>query len=85
MAETIEIRRIDAIIVEAEKTELNLHAKVEEIKSNRDIVDEAKTKLGMVFPESNQIIYFTLKDTERVEEEKGVVTSIFSTLIGNRE
>ena len=57
----------------------------EEIKSNRDIVDEAKTKLGMVFPESNQIIYFTLKDTERVEEEKGVVTSIFSTLIGNRE
>lgn len=80
-----EIRRIDAIITEAEKTELNLHAKVEEIKSKRDIVDEAKTKLGMVFPENNQVVYFTLRDTERVEEDKGIISSIFSTLIGNRE
>ena len=80
-----EIRRIDAIIVEAEKTELNLQAKVEEIKSNRDIVDEAKTKLGMVFPDNNQVVYFTLRDTEVVEEEKGVISSIFSTITGNRK
>lgn len=79
-----EIRRIDAIMVEAEKTELNLQAKVEEIKSNRDIVDEAKTKLGMVFPDNNQIVYFTLRDTE-VIEEKGVISSIFSTITGNRK
>lgn len=80
-----EIRRINAIMIEAEKTELNLQAKVEEIKSNRDIVDEAKTKLGMVFPDNNQVVYFTLRDTEMIEEERGVISSIFSTITGNRK
>lgn len=80
-----EIRNINAIIVESKKTELNLKAKVEEIKSDRDIVEEARTKLGMIFPDNNQVIYFTLRDTEKAQEDEGLISTIFSTFTGNRK
>lgn len=78
-----EIDKLDAIMIESEKTEMNLQAKVEEVKSRVDIVHEAKTKLGMVFPESDQIVYFTLEDTP--EGEESFISSIFSTITGNNE
>lgn len=78
-----EIDNLNAIMVESEKTEMNLNAKIEEVKSDVDIVHEAKTKLGMVFPESDQVVYFSLEDSNSGEES--FISSIFSTFTGNNE
>lgn len=77
-----EIRQVNAIISEAEKTNMNLTAEMENIKGNKDIIQEAKTKLGMVHPESDQIVYFTLDDNQVETKDTNLVTTIFSTLTG---
>ena len=80
-----EIRQVDAIIVEAEKTQLNLVAEIENIKGTKDIVAEAQNKLGMVYPEQDQVVFFTLEDTAGPERQEGIVSTIFSTLTGYHE
>lgn len=80
-----EIRQVDAIILEAEKTEMNLQAKIEKVKSGKDIVDEAQTKLGMIYPERDQVVYFTLEDTEIESKNENMLSTIFSTITGIKD
>lgn len=81
----VEIRKLDAKIEQVEKEKMNLRAHIEQIKSERDIVHEARTKLGMVYPEKSQIVYFTLEESEEkdIEKEKNFIASIFSTFTGS--
>lgn len=79
----VEIRNVDAKIVQVEKEQMNLVAEIERIKSEKDIVQEAKTKLGMVYPEKSQIVYFTLEDTDTIKSKGNFVANIFSTLTGS--
>lgn len=46
----IEIRQVDATIKQVEKTNMDLVAEMEKLKSDKDIVREARTKLGMIYP-----------------------------------
>lgn len=79
----VEINKSNAIINELKKTETSLVSKVEELKSNSDIVYEAQTKLGMIFPEKEQIIYFSVNET--IPEEETIITKVFSILTGDLE
>ncbi|MDO5028380.1 MAG: septum formation initiator family protein [Bacillota bacterium] len=81
----VEIRNLDAKIVQVEKKQMNLRAEIEKIKSQRDIVHEARTKLGMVYPDQSQIVYFTLEDSDDQDlpKEKNFISGIFSTLTGS--
>ncbi|WP_054251885.1 cell division protein FtsL [Neofamilia massiliensis] len=81
----VEIRKLDAKIEQVEKEQMNLRAEIEKIKSERDIVHEARTKLGMVYPDKSQIVYFTLEESDEVntDKEKNFIASIFSTLTGS--
>lgn len=79
----VEINKTNAIINELKKTETSLIAKVEELKSNSDIVYEAQTKLGMVFPEKEQIVYFSLN--QALPENETFIARIVSILTGKIE
>lgn len=81
----LEIREVDAMILEAEKSEMNLQAKIEKIKSERDIIEEAQTKLGMIYPEKDQVVYFSLEDNEVINNDLNFVTTIFSTFTGLKD
>ena len=77
----IEINKSNAIINELKKTETSLVAKVEELNSNSDIVYEAQTKLGMIFPEKEQVVYFSINET--LPENETIISKVFSMLTGN--
>lgn len=53
-------------IEDLDKTKRSLLAKVEGIKQSDEIVEEAKFKLGMVYPEEDQLVYIEIPD--RTEE-----------------
>lgn len=84
----IELNHIDAIMVEAEKTETALVGKLEELKSERDIIFEATTKLGMTFPENDQIVYFQLNEDEKniiVKNDTNMLSRVYSIILGKAE
>ena len=56
----------EAQIDELTKTKKTLIAKIDGIKNSDYVIEDAKFKLGMVYPEEEQLVYIEVKD--RTEE-----------------
>lgn len=77
----MEISQMDKEIVNLNKSKQNLTGKVEELKSSSNIVAEAKYKLGMVYPDESQVVYFTLDEsTGETIEDEGVINRVITAL-----
>lgn len=59
---------------ELKKTKISLDGEIEGIKNSTDIANEAKYKLGMVYPEDDQIIYI---DVENENVKENVKDNVF--------
>lgn len=63
-------------IDELKKMKMALEAEVKGIKSSSDIQDEAMYKLGMVYPNSEQIVYLDIsEDTRQLDVNNNVFLS----------
>lgn len=65
----------DIIVLENKKKELlkeksELYTEIEAIKASSQIQDEARFKLGMIYPEENQIVYISVGDSTIKGNEK---------------
>lgn len=84
--------RMEVTQLEEEKTQLerkksSLNAEIEKAKSSSRISKEAAEKLGMIYPEEDQIVYVSVKDTIEKKKENTLafkywnkVLSVFSRL-----
>ncbi len=82
---SMEIDKLENYKVELEKSRVDLTADLEGIKSSTKISEDALYKLGMTYPEKDQIIYVsvadeikTLKETKLAENQTGNLNRIFS-------
>ncbi|MDO5725380.1 MAG: septum formation initiator family protein [Tissierellia bacterium] len=64
------LHNLDLEIAELEKQLTSLSGKIETLKTDANIVEEAQYKLGMVYPDESQIVYFTFEDFETKEPSK---------------
>lgn len=62
-----EITALEYEKTELEKNKINLMGNLESLKSSPKIVDQAKTKLGMDYPESHQVVYIKVVDGTNTE------------------
>lgn len=80
---SVEINSTDKELENLRKVQTDMQGKLEKLKSESDIVYEAQTKLGMVFPEEDQIVYFSLENSE--EQETNLFRVVFNAIIGKVE
>lgn len=80
---SVEINKTNKEIENLKKVQTDVKAKLEKLKSESDIVYEAQTKLGMVFPEDDQIVYFSIEKPQK--EEINMFRVVFNALIGKVE
>lgn len=59
-----EIAAQETELEELKKTKLTLSGTVDGIKSSSEIASEARYKLGMVYPQDDQIVYIDVNDEE---------------------
>lgn len=66
-----EITNLEKQRSEMEKIKINLIAELEGIKSSGQIAEDASLKLGMDYPNENQIVYISLeeKKPDKIENE----------------
>lgn len=66
-----ELTELEREKVELEKTKMNLIADLEGIKSSGKIEEDAITKLGMDYPNEDQIVYITVNvNVDPIEQEE---------------
>ncbi len=65
-----DITNLENEIAELEKNKINLMGDLESLKSSPKIVEQAKNKLGMDYPESKQIVYIKVNDSLIGESDK---------------
>src|SRR5690606_11144063 len=63
-----ELTELEREKLELEKVRMNLVADLEGIKTSAKIEEDAITKLGMSYPNENQIVYITVNAIEDIEE-----------------
>lgn len=69
-----ELTELEREKVELEKTKMNLIADLEGIKSSCKIEEDAITKLGMDYPNEDQIVYITVNVNEDPIEQEEKLT-----------
>ncbi|NLY86475.1 MAG: cell division protein FtsL [Tissierellia bacterium] len=69
-----ELTELEREKVELEKTKMNLIADLEGIKSSGKIEEDAITKLGMDYPNEDQIVYITVNVNEDPIEQEEKLT-----------
>lgn len=69
-----ELTELEREKVELEKTKMNLIADLEGIKSSGKIEEDAITKLGMDYPNDDQIVYITVNVNEDPIEQEEKLT-----------
>lgn len=86
-ATRLEITQLERQKNELEKDKMDLIANLEELKSSRKIVEDARYKLGMDYPAEGQIVYISVEENTNDNLEnisKSVqlrkVLSLFSSL-----
>lgn len=55
---------------ELEKNKINLMGDLEGLKSSPKIVEQAKNKLGMDYPENDQVVYLKVSDSPSTESNQ---------------
>lgn len=80
----MELTQLETQKVELEKNRLELNAKLDGIKSSSNIMEDAKNKLGMSFPEEGQIAYISVGENidniEKAEDEENKMFKLISSL-----
>ena len=77
----VEISNLETEMGNLNKTKQSLTGRIEELKSTSKVTEEAKYKLGMVYPEESQVVYFTLNSEDGVEEPKdGLLDKVITAI-----
>lgn len=81
----LEVEELNAIINESNDELLALETKAQAKKSSIDIVNEAKTKLGMTFADEDQKIYYTVELEEEDSKQDQGIAKIYSIFTGKKD
>lgn len=83
----MEVTNLEKEKVELEKVKMNLAADLEGVKNSLKISEDATYKLGMSYPQEDQIVYVSVDDVVeestdnlKIADQLGKVVSIFSSL-----
>lgn len=77
-----DITKLEKNIEELEKKKVNLQASLEGIKSSEKIEEEASLKLGMDYPQEGQVVYLSVKDTDKIDKDLNyIIKDRFSKII----
>ena len=77
----MEIEKLNTSITEMKNDLMALDKKNQAIRSEIDVVNEATTKLGLVYPEENQKVYFQINENDS-EDEQTIFTKMHSMFTG---
>ncbi|WBW49273.1 septum formation initiator family protein [Peptoniphilus equinus] len=65
-----ELMALESEITELKKNKVTLEADIMGIKNSKDIQEAAMYKLGMVYPNENQIVYIDISEQKATEKVK---------------